>query len=324
MDRRRLTLVSALAVAVLLLSFAAWAGEKPDAWMGIYTQTIEPDLKEAFDLDSDYGVIVKMVVADSPADEAGLRQGDIILMVDNEKLDDADDLVYYVRKHQPGDKVAVTVSRKGTEKVYEVELGKHDMYEKAENLYFKGLNMAPHSLSKSFKFHSSQYADTYIGVSLQSLNTQLGEYFGVEEGKGALITDVADDSPAKKAGIKAGDVVISIDGEAVVDPSDVSDAVGDKEEGETIRLTVLREKNEKQFSFEVEESPDNFHSLGNFWVPDDDDDILFLPGMKGLFQGDFHGDEMMDFDEFEEEMEDLKEELMEMKKELKEMKKKLE
>jgi len=323
MDRKRLAAVTALAVAVLLLSLTAWAGKDSGAWMGIYTQTVDPDLKEAFDLDSEYGVIVKMVVPDSPADEAGIRQGDIILMIDKEKMVDADDLIYTVKKHQPGDMISVKVSRKGTEKVYEVELGEHEKYEKADDYYFQGLNFDPHSFSKTYKFHDSKYADTYIGVSLQNLNEQLGEYFGVEDGKGALISEVMADSPAEKAGVKAGDVIISIDGDPVIDPADVSDAVGDKDEGDAIELIVLREKNKKRFSFEVEKSPRDFHSFGNFWVPDDDEDIIFFPKMKGMFKGDFD-DDMEEYKDFRDEMEDLREELKEMQKELQEMRKKLE
>jgi len=323
MDRKRSTFVIALAVAVLLLSSAVWAGVKSDAWMGIYTQTVDPDLKEAFELDSDFGVIVKMVVPDSPADKAGLKQGDIILMMDDEKLDDADELVDYIRQHQPGDDIVVKVSRKGVEKEFTVELGTKDNFDDAHDFYFQGPQSGPHSYSKTYKFFDSRYADTYIGVSLEGLSTQLGEYFGVKDGRGALVTEVMPDSPAEKAGLKAGDVIVGIDNEDIEDAADVQKAVRGKDKGEEITIKVIRERSEKQFSFEVEESPESFHPFGNYWVPDDDDDMIFLPGMKGLFHGDFNSD-ITDMDDLQEEMKQLQHELQEMQKELKKVQKKLE
>ncbi|PKK83604.1 MAG: hypothetical protein CVT49_07560 [candidate division Zixibacteria bacterium HGW-Zixibacteria-1] len=321
MDRKRFALVIALTVAVLTLSAAAWAGPNNDAWMGIYTQTVDPDLKEAFNLDSDHGVVVKMVVPDSPADRAGLKQGDIILMLDDQKLVDADDLVVYVQNRRPGDKVNVEVNRQGVAKTIEVQLGQRDNYSDDRDYLFNSPNPAPHSFSRTYKFYDSKYADSYIGVTLQSLNAQLGEYFGVADGKGALITEVMPDSPAGKAGLKAGDVVVAVDGGAIGDPSDVQKAVTAKNEGDKIEVKVIRDRGEKQFAFEVEKSPDTFQPFGNFWVPDNDEDMIFLPRMKGLFQGDFDQG-IPDMKELQEQMKQLQEELKKMQDNMNEMQKK--
>lgn len=321
MDRKRFARVIALTVAVLTLSAAVWAGPNNDAWMGIYTQTVDPDLKEAFNLDSDHGVVVKMVVPDSPADRAGLKQGDIIMMLDDQMLVDADDLVVYVQNRRPGDKVNVKISRQGVAKTIEVQLGQRDSYSDDRDYLFNSPNPAPHSLSRTYKFYDSKYADSYIGVTLQSLNAQLGEYFGVEDGKGALITEVMPDSPAGKAGLKAGDVVVAVDGSAIGDPSDVQKAVTAKNEGDKIEVKVVRDRSEKQFAFEVEKSPDTMQPFGNFRIPDNDEDMIFMPRMKGLFQGDFDQG-VPDMEELREQMKQLQEELKEMQENMNEMQKK--
>lgn len=320
MDRKRRFFAVALTVAVLALSAAAWAGPNSDAWMGIYTQTVDPDLKEAFNLDSDHGIVVKMVIPDSPADKAGLKQGDIILMLDKQRLINADDLVAYVQDHKPGDKLDVRVSRQGVEKDIEVQLGERSNYSDDRDYLFGMMNQAPHTYSKTYKFYDSKYADSYIGVTLQSLNSQLGEYFGVKDGQGALITEVLADSPAEKAGLKAGDVVVAVDGEAVSDPSGVQKVVAAKNEGDKIDVRVIRNHAEKQFAFEVEKSPDNFPPLGNYMFPDDED-MIFMPRMRGLFQGDFD-QSGPDMKELQEQMKQLQEELKEMQNNMSEMQKK--
>ncbi|UCD94124.1 MAG: PDZ domain-containing protein, partial [Candidatus Zixiibacteriota bacterium] len=297
------------------------AGPGPDAWLGIYTQTVDDDLKEAFDLDRDYGVIIKMVVPGSPADEAGLRQSDIILRFDGRRLADSDELVRYVSRREPGDEVKIDIVRKGREKSITVALGSRDDDRDAERYILKNQIPGLNHYYKSFQMYKSSLSDSYIGVTLENLNSQLGEYFGVKGGKGALITEVTDDSPAGKAGLKAGDVIVEVDGTEVDELSDVQEAVREKEEGDKVSLKVLRNREQMEFSFEVEESPDDFFWHGT--VPDTDEDFFVLPRMKGLFRGTFDEDlpdavEMKEWmKELEEEMEELREELRELQKKLK-------
>jgi membrane-associated protease RseP (regulator of RpoE activity) len=83
-----------------------------------------------------------------------------------------------------------------------------------------------------------------IGVSTMQLTKHLAEYFGVAEGQGVLVTSVADDSPAAKAGIKAGDVITAIDGEKVERAGDVTRGINKKKEGD-VTLTVIRKGNQR-------------------------------------------------------------------------------
>ena len=83
-----------------------------------------------------------------------------------------------------------------------------------------------------------------IGVSTMSLTKQLADYFGIADGKGALVTSVTDDGPAAKAGVKAGDVITAIDGEAVDSPGDISRVINRKKEGD-VTLTIIRNKSQQ-------------------------------------------------------------------------------
>jgi membrane-associated protease RseP (regulator of RpoE activity) len=323
MIKRELPLLSFLLATALIVFGAVSVNAElgPEAWLGIYTQTVDNDLKEAFDLDREYGVIVKMVVPGSPADEAGLRQSDIILRFDGHKLTDSDELIRYMRRQKPGDEVTIDVVRKGEEKSVAVVLGTRDDDRDLDKDMMKNLPPTLSYYDKSLNLYRSSLSDSYIGVTLENLNYQLGEYFGVKDGKGALITEVMDDSPATKAGLKAGDVIIEIDGTEVDEPSDVREGVREKEEGESLDLKVLRNRDEMAFSIEVESSPDDF--LWHGTVPDFDEDLFVLPRMKGLFRGTFDED-LPDAVEMKEWMKELEEEMEELREELRELRKKLE
>jgi S1-C subfamily serine protease len=320
-------LITAFLAVLLLWSFlsanSAESRSGSDAWLGVYTQTVDKDLTEAFDLSSDSGAIIKMVAPDSPADKAGLRQGDIILKFGDVKLTGADELLQLVQAQKPGDDVKVDIIRNGKEKQIDVILGSREdlknSYFKAENLFRKNLNNLPQSYSRTYKFDKSSISDSYIGVGLESLNDQLGEYFGVEDGKGALIVEVMPDSPAEKSGLKAGDVIIAVDGDEVTGPEDIRNAVGDKEKGETIEMTVLRNKERKEMTLEVEETPDDLGILpDNQFFPGFDDAYFTPPRMKGLFKGDFNYN-LPDMEQLRDQMEELQNEIKDLQLQLKEL-----
>jgi membrane-associated protease RseP (regulator of RpoE activity) len=90
-----------------------------------------------------------------------------------------------------------------------------------------------------------------IGVGLTPLTKQLGEHFGVDSG--AMVNNVREDSPAAKAGLKAGDIIVGAEGKAVKGEMDVIRAIADKKDGE-ITLTVIRDKNRLTISVTPEES----------------------------------------------------------------------
>jgi C-terminal processing protease CtpA/Prc len=83
-----------------------------------------------------------------------------------------------------------------------------------------------------------------IGVSTTELTKQLADYFGVTGGKGVLVTAVTDDGPAAKAGLRAGDVITAVDGEAVDSSGDISRAINRKKDGD-VTLTVIRNKSQQ-------------------------------------------------------------------------------
>jgi serine protease Do len=104
----------------------------------------------------------------------------------------------------------------------------------------------------SYNFNFNGFArGARLGVSVQSLTEQLGSYFGVKDGQGVLVTEVANDGAAAKAGLKAGDVILEADDQKVKDINDLMTALEKKEEGQVV-LKVLRNHDDKKITVTLE------------------------------------------------------------------------
>ena len=265
-------------VALLALTLSvgtATAGKGKQVWLGVVPHDVDYELIDDYDLDVKYGVFVEHVFDDSPADEAGLEPEDVIILLDGNKITDSEDLYDILDEHQDGDRVVVTYLREGKQEEVSAELERA----RRKHVFYRG-NHYPgkyrhwdfdHDFDFDFDFdedfdfdfdfdwdegptHIYRSRDQgYIGVTLADLTEQLGEHFGVERGRGALVVEVEEDSPAEKAGLEAGDVITAVDGRRARDAEDVCDDVRDYEEGDTVELTVTRDGQEQTVTVEVEE-----------------------------------------------------------------------
>ncbi len=242
------------AVAVLVVMFAVsslQAAKRP--WIGVYMQDVTESLVEAFDLKISHGVLINDIADDSPAQTAGLEPKDIILSWNGAKVTDSEALSELVRASSIGDKVTLTIDRGGKEMSLPLEIGER----REPSLYgYFGEEGFGGDADDQFP-NGMQFLDNFkttgIGVSMQSLSGDLGEYFGVTDGKGALITEVLEDTPAEKAGLKVGDVVVAVNDETVESPGDVSSELRGKDRGEQVELTIIRDKNRQKVTVEVDD-----------------------------------------------------------------------
>jgi S1-C subfamily serine protease len=315
MSKRTAVTLVLLALLVSALAAAPAMAEKTSerGWLGVYIQDIDRDMKEAMDLESRKGVLIRDVVDDSPADDAGVEQEDVIIEFDGKSVRSTSQFTKLVRATSPGEEVVLTLIRDGKEKTLTVVLGK---LPKGEDY----LRFGPDDfLGEAKKLKPHAYSLTYfsggrIGVKVQDLTEQLAEYFGVEDAEAVLITEVEEDMPAHEAGLKAGDVVVEADGQEVDDTEDLRGIISEKEEGEKVKIKVLRDRNLMTFEVGVKEG--DYRSSSGL----DALDMLKLYTPKVNEAKILLKEQQTDL---EEEMEELKEEMEELKKELQDLREKL-
>jgi predicted metalloprotease with PDZ domain len=213
-------------------------------WLGVSIQDITSHLKRSMDLKTTEGALVSSVVDDSPADSAGIKEDDVIIQYEGKDIGEGSDLQEAVAKTKPGTKVSVTLMRKGEKKTLQVTIGKSPRSER----FSIAIPRAPRALEILTEGYRIQ------GLTLRSLSDQLAQYFEVPDGKGVLVWEVEKDSPADKAGIKAGDVITQVAGKRVKEVRDVSRALGAIDEGEKVNVDVLRKGARKSLSMEVAEA----------------------------------------------------------------------
>jgi serine protease Do len=230
-------------------------------FLGVYAEDVSKENMGRYGQSQVRGVAITEIVKSSPAEHAGLKKDDVILRFDNEAVTSVRKLNRLVSESSPDQTTRITISRGGSEQEVAVTLGKRTENTNAFRMVMPpGAlgGMAPGDFSKDFprieqfrglapngdgNFVFAFGNSRRIGVSTQTLTKQLADFFGVSEG-GVLITSVNDDSPAAKAGLRAGDVITAIEGEKLQGSGDLSRAINKKEEGE-VTLTVVRDKNQR-------------------------------------------------------------------------------
>lgn len=317
-------ILSAICIA-LVFSFAlAKKGEY--AWMGITTQTVDKDLSDAFNLNIDHGAIINDVYGDSPADKAGLKEDDIIISFNGNKIFDYDDLIDNLEDSKPGDKVDLTIMRDDKQMDINITLGEKPNNKDLYKFYntptpppVPGVPAPPHVFNYGNKNHGyysiTPESNAYIGVELTDLTDQLKNYFGVDEDEGVLISAVEKDSPAEKAGLKAGDVIIKVDNEDVENYSEVKDIITEKDKGDEVSLVIVRNRQKKDFAVTVDEKEND--DVYYFQAPDLNIKIPKMSKHYSFFSGD---DDTFDNEDFREAMKEYREALDELKAELDKLK----
>ncbi|MDD4050506.1 MAG: PDZ domain-containing protein [candidate division Zixibacteria bacterium] len=304
------------ALAVFAIGSAGAATEKDGTpWIGVFTQKIDPNLKEAFDLDRADGVVVVDIMKDSPAEKAGLHRKDIVISVNGKKVDSPDVLSEYVQETHPGDTTIIVVLHNGKEDKYPVIIGNRPgrKFDAARNNYGDNLR-------KYFQFGSTP--SSYIGTQIIDLNAQLADYFGVPNGEGVLVTEVEKDSPAEKAGLKAGDVIVAVDGKAVAETQDLVDLIGDKEKGDKVTVAYYRRGARAELPVKVDERDESY---GNMMMPNLNLGLPVMPGFRTWGHGsDDQGGALSDeyrkaIGQFRQERKSDKDEMEKLQQELKQL-----
>jgi C-terminal processing protease CtpA/Prc len=222
------------------------------ARLGVTVREVSDDDVKKGGLGTARGVVVEQVSEESAAQQAGFKAGDIVLEFDGERVRSVQQFTRLVRETPVGRSVAAVVMRDGQKSTLTVQPrdGRTDFsnllrYEIPSRVVTPKPPVpprvpAPAPAPAPAPFAYSFRSGTTIGVTVSDMSDQLAEYFGASDG--ALVTSVVDDSPAAKAGLKAGDVITAINGQEVKVPGDVRRATQRLASDAEFTIDVLRDK----------------------------------------------------------------------------------
>jgi len=234
------------------------------SYLGVDTRDITPDRLAPLHLKDERGVEVTMVDQDAPAGKAGLKEQDVILTLNGTDVQSVEQLRRMIRETPPGRVVTLGVSRNGQGMTIKVELG-----DRKQNHSY---NFGPDG--KQFKFNMPTmptmpvmpvmpemdmpvsivvvHSSARSGLMVENLTPQLGDFFGAKNGQGVLVRSVEKGSGADKAGFRAGDVIVKINGEPIRDSGDFTHALRSRKDN-TASISVIRDKKEQTITITLPE-----------------------------------------------------------------------
>jgi S1-C subfamily serine protease len=267
--------------------FNVMFGEEGGSWLGVETREVTSDNAKELKLPSERGVVLGRIAPDSPASKSGLRENDVVTEINGQQVEGAMQFRRMIREIPAGRNVQLTVWRDGRTQKINVTLGR------AEELRHN-MNRVTPGMPGAFAFRMPELPEMpdlpqvaeipempsvdwdgpvvfsgppRLGIDAEDLAGQLGSFFGAPDGEGILVRSVNSGSPAEKAGLKAGDVITSLNGERIRSVGNLRQKLAaqhneknkdtdnkdkeSKDKTRTVKLGVLRNKSDISLNVEL-------------------------------------------------------------------------
>lgn len=242
--------------------------EGDSSWLGVELHEVTSDTAKELKLPAERGVVLSSIVSDSPAAKAGLKENDVVTEINGQRVEGAAQFRRMIREIPAGRAAQITVWRDGRAQTISVTLGKAEERRNSFKMFAPALG-APGSfaftmpeipMGPSMEWDGSRLmmgGQPRLGIDAEDLNGQLGSFFGAPNGEGILVREVNPGSAAEKGGLKAGDVITSVNGERVRTVGDLREKLAvkreakDKDKDQTVKLGVLRNKSEVSLTIEL-------------------------------------------------------------------------
>ncbi|NLW86627.1 MAG: Do family serine endopeptidase [Planctomycetes bacterium] len=212
-------------------------GEVVRGYLGVTIQNVDEGLARSFDLPGTDGALVSSVMEDSPAEKAGLKEGDFITAVDGKSIANVNELRNRVAAIRPDKTVELEIYRDGEKRTLDVKIGQQ-----------------PADFASAFSegapsLHGSEAAGRF-GLKVATMGEQYAEKFGIDADlDGAVVLEVTPGSDAADKGIQPGDVITHVNGKVVDSADKLTDALAGDEAKDGVRLRIRDRQGGTRFVF---------------------------------------------------------------------------
>jgi len=194
-------------------------------YLGLYGQAVTPEIAKALKLEKAGGILVAQVEKGSPADQAGVKPGDVILAMNGKAVTSYDEFRNQIAVMGPGTKIQLSVARDGKVSEVPVVLGERP---------------AEMARARQQQQPAPESQEQTLGVQVQNLTRDMAQQFGYQGGEGVIVSRVIPGSPADNAGIEPGDLIRSVNKQPVASTDDFAKAIGEARKAGQALLLIRR------------------------------------------------------------------------------------
>ena len=235
-------------------------GDDGSSWLGVETHEVTADKAKELKLSAERGVVLGKIVPDSPAAKGGLKENDVVTEINGQRVEGAAQFRRMIREIPAERTIQLTVWRDGRTQTVSATLGKSEERRHAMKMatprpgtFAFRIPEIPDIPSMEWNGNMLFGDGPRLGIDAEDLSGQLGTFFGAPDGEGILVREVNSGSPAEKAGVKAGDVITSLNGERIRTIGELREKLSAKRDDKdrTVKLGILRNKSAVSLSVEL-------------------------------------------------------------------------
>ena len=210
-------------------------GKVTRGWLGVQIQDVDEGMAKALRLKERNGAIISQVIKNSPAEDAGVEEQDVITAVDGVKVGDSSNLKNLISSGRPDDKTKLTIIRDGHERNLIVILGTRP---------------GEKELAETFRYGEKLF--DVLGLRVETLENADGKEMGVDSLDGIKVVDIKRGSSAYDNNIKRGDIITEVGKSIIKNKNDYKTELDAYSEGDTIMLRIVRNGSPLYVAFEIE------------------------------------------------------------------------
>jgi serine protease Do len=232
-------------------------------YLGVSITDVDADKAQTLKLKDTHGAVITLIDHDAPAGQIGLKINDVVLAIDGENIDNADQLRKMLRELPPGRKLSLEISRDGNIQTLAVQLAErktldHDIWDKIDNdgdtiTRAPGMGIVGGGgtdVPASGGFHLPFFGGSLnVGALVEPLTSQMADYLGIEGG--LMIKQVTRKSEASTAGFRAFDVILKVGADSINTSADWERALRSNQ-GKPVSVTILRDRKQQTLILQVD------------------------------------------------------------------------